>query len=252
MFDTLKSAGQTFSRAGSIMKNDVITVSFVLLLFCLAISYTVNAVVNVKLGVENDYWIKYDVVSEERNFTGWEKIEIYSVDGTFFRFNTTTYSDNYGYSHETGKYNMSEMDSHPAAYPDDTIEFIVIPADLKTGDTFHYYNWGPTTIAGESNEIFAGATRQTIYATYTPPNGMHAEASKVEYKWDKALGIALEFLAYYPDGKTSSGKLSDTNIWQPTQEVNSNLVYAIIFAAIIILAVSILFVVKFKRRKRVS
>ena len=252
MFDILKSAGLPFSRAGSIMKNGVIMVSFVLLLFCLALSHTVSANVNVKLGVENGYWMKYAVVSDERNFKGWEKIEIYSVDGTFFRFNTTTYSDNFGYSYVTGKYNMSEMDSHPAAYPDDTIEFMVIPADLKTGDTLDYYNWGPTTIAGESNAVFAGATRQTIYATYTPPSGMHAEASKVEYKWDKATGIVLEFLAYYPDGKTSSGKLSDTNIWQPRQEVNSNLVYAIIFVAIIILAVSILFVVKFKRRKRVS
>jgi len=175
------------------MKNSVIMFSFVLLLFCLAISYAVWANVNVKLGVESGYWMKYDIVSDERNFIDWEKIEIYSVDGPFFRFNTTTYSDNLGYSYETGKFNMSEMDSHPVAYPDDTIEFMVIPADLKTGDTLHYYNWGPTTIAAESNEIFAGATRQTVYAIYTPPTGMHAEASKVEYKWDKAVGIVTGF-----------------------------------------------------------
>ena len=47
---------------------------------------------------------------------------------------------------------MSEMGSHSAAYPYDTIEFIVIPADLKTGDTFYYYNWGSTTIADKNIE----------------------------------------------------------------------------------------------------
>ena len=232
------------------MKNGIVVITVALLFFYLATGYTVTAYVNVKIGVKSGDWMKYNVISDERNFTGWQKVGIYSVDGTFFRFNTTTYSDNLGPQYATGKYNMSEMDSHSVAYPDDTIEFIVIPADLKTGDTFYYYSWGPTTIAGENAEIFAGATRQTIYATYVPPSGMHAEASKIEYKWDKTTGIVLEFLAHYPDGKTSSGKLSDTDIWQPKQDGNYGLVYAATFVVILIVAVSILFVVR--RRKKAS
>jgi len=55
--------------------------------------------------------MKYDIVSEERNFTGWLRLDIFSVDVTFFRFNTTTYSDSFGYINTTEKYNMSEMDS---------------------------------------------------------------------------------------------------------------------------------------------
>jgi len=232
------------------MKNGIVVIAVALLFFYLATGYTVTAYVNVKIGVKSGDWMKYTVISDERNFTGWQKFDIYSVEGTFFRFNTTTYSDNLSPHYETGKYNMSEMDSLSVAYPDDTIEFIVIPADLKTGDTFYYYSWGPTTIAGENAEIFAGATRQTIYATYVPPSGMRAEASKIEYKWDKTTGIVLEFLAHFPDGKTSSGKLSETNIWQPQQDGNYGLVYAATFVVILIVAVSILFVVR--RRKKAS
>jgi hypothetical protein len=231
------------------MKNGILVIAIALLFFYLATVYTATAYVNVEVGVKSGDWMKYDVVSDERNFTGWQRVYIFSVDGTFFRFNTTTYSDSLGYHYETGKYNMSEMDAHSVAYPDDTIEFFVIPANLKIGDMFYYYNWGSTTIAGENTETFAGATRQVIYATYEPPTGMHVEAAKVEYKWDKITGIVVQFLAYYADGKTSSGKLIDTNIWQP-QEVNSWLWYAILLAVIIIVAVGALFAVR--RRKRTS
>jgi len=145
---------------------------------------------------------------------------------------------------------MSEMGSHSIEYPDDTIEFIVIPADLKTGDTFYYYNWGSTTIASEKTEIFAGVPRQVIYATYKPPSGMTAEASKIEYKWDKTTGIVLEFLAYFPDSKTSSGKLFDTNIWEPQQDGNYALLYGATLVVILIFVVIILLVVR--RRKRAT
>ena len=226
------------------MKNDIVVIYVALLFFYLASGYRVTAYVNSRIGVESGDWMKYDVISDELDFTGWHKIDIHSVDGTFFRFNKTTYSDTFGYQYETGKYNMSEMSSHSVAYPDDTIEFIVIPADLKTGDTFYYYNWGSTTIAGENAEIFAGAVRQVIYATYYPPSGMSAEALKIEYKWDKTTGIVLEFLAYFPDGKISSGKLSDTNIWQPKEDHNYGLVYPTNFVVIFIVAIMILFIVR--------
>jgi len=231
------------------MKNGILVIAIALLFFYLATAYTATAYVNVEIGIKSGDWMKYDVVSDERNFTGWQRVDIFSVNGTFFRFNTTTYSESFGYHYETGKYNMSEMGSHSVAYPDDTIEFFVIPANLKIGNTFYYYNWGATTITSENTETFAGATRQVIYATYVPPTGMHAEATKVEYKWDKITGIVVQFLAYYPDGKTSSAKLIDTNIWQP-QEVNSWLWYGIILAVIIIVAVGTLFAVR--RRKRTS
>jgi hypothetical protein len=231
------------------MKNSIFMIAVAMLFSYLATSYMVAANANVEIGVESGDWMKYNIISDERNFTGWQKVDIYSVDGTFFRFNTTLYSDTFGYQYETGKYNMSEMDSHPVAYPDDTIEFIVIPADLKTGETFYYYNWGLTEIAGENAEIFDGAVRQTIYATYTPSSGMRAEASKIEYKWDKTTGILLEFLAYFPDGKTSSGKLFDTNIWYPKQDHNFSLTYVTAIVVILTVAVSILFIIRRRKSK---
>jgi hypothetical protein len=231
------------------MKNSVFVITVVLLFFYLAIPYTATATVNVEVGVKNGDWMKYDLVSEERNFTGWHMISVFSVDGTFFRFNTTTYSDSFGYHNETGVYNMSEMDSNSIKYPNDTIEFLVIPSNLKTGDTFYYYNWGSTTIAGEDTETLGGAARQLIYATYLPPTGMNAEATRVDYKWDKTTGIVVQYLAYYPDGKTTSAKLIETNVWQPDQNVSPYLWYAMIIAVTIIVAVSLLLVIRRRKRK---
>jgi hypothetical protein len=220
-----------------------------ILLFNFAVICMATAYVNVDIGIKSGNWMKYNIVSEERNFTGWLRLDIVSVDGTFFRFNSTTYSDSFGYINATGKYNMSEMDSQSIAYPDDTIEFFVIPSNLKLGDVFYYYNWGPTTIAGENNERFVGATRQLIHSTYVPPVGMQAEATKVDYKWDKITGAVVEYLAYYSDGKTTSAKLVDTNVWQPDQNISLYLWVVGILIVAIIVAVSIFVAVRKRKRK---
>jgi len=231
------------------MKSAVLFLFSGMLLFNLTINCMATAYVNVEIGIKSGNWMKYDIVSEERNFTGWLRMDIFSVDGTFFRFNTATYSDSFGYINATGKYNMSEMDSQLIAYPDDTIEFFVIPSNLKTGEVFYYYNWGPTTIAGENSEMFVGATRQLIYATYVPPVGMQAEATKVDYKWDKSTGVVVEYLAYYLDGKTTSGTIVDTNVWQPDQDLNLHLWFAWILIVAVIVA-AIMFVAVRKRKRK--
>jgi hypothetical protein len=231
------------------MKSAVLFLLSGILLFNFAVICMATAYVNVDIGIKSGNWMKYNIVSEERNFTGWLRLNIVSVDGTFFRFNTTTYSDSFGYINATGKYNMSEMDSQSIAYPDDTIEFFVIPSNLKTGDVFYYYNWGSTTIAGENNEKFVSATRQLIYATYVPPVGMQAEATKVDYTWDKITGVVVEYLAYYSDGKTTSAKLIDTNVWQPDQNISLYLWVIGILIAAIIVAVSMFVAVRKRKRK---
>ena len=231
------------------MKSAVLFLLSGMLLFNLTIICMATAYVNVEIGIKSGNWMKYDIVSEERNFTGWLRLDIFSVDGMFFRFNTTTYSDSFDYINATGKYNMSLMDSQSITYPDDTIEFFVIPSNLKTGDVLYYYNWGPTTIAGENSEMFVGATRQLIYATYVPPVGMQAEATKVDYKWDKSTGVVVEYLAYYSDGKTTSGTLVDTNVWVPDQDISLYLWFVGILVVATIVVVSIFVAVRKPKRK---
>ena len=231
------------------MKSRIFPIIVVLLLFYLGTLYTVTASLNVEIGVKSGDWMKYDLVSEERNFTGWHMISVFYVDGTFFRFNTTTYSESFGYHNETGMYNMSEMDSSSIKYPNDTIEFLIVPSNMKTRDTFYYYNWGSTTITEENTETFAGAIRQVIYATYVPPTGMNAEATKVEYKWDRTTGIVVQYLAYYQDGKTTSAKLIETNVWQPDHAISPYSWHALIIAATTIVAASVLLAIRRRKRK---
>ena len=99
--------------------------------------------------------MKYDIVTEELNWTGWQKVELYEVEGSLIKFNVTTYSDKNGYVITIGQFNMSEIEA-PVAYPNDVIENIVIPANLEVGSSFSYYGTGPTTIAGETTGAYAG------------------------------------------------------------------------------------------------
>jgi hypothetical protein len=200
-----------------------------------------------QVGVKSGDWMKYDVVTEERNWTGWIRFDIYEVEGTLMKFNMTMYSESFGYTYTTGQFNMSEMEAH-TAYPNDVIETFVIPANLKPGDTFRYYDLGSITIAGETSGTYLGASRSVIYATYTPPSGIPSEASRVDYKWDKTTGVVLEYSALYPDGKTTTGKIADTNIWQPQQGTDPYVLYAMATVVTVIVLVAILFAVRRKKK----
>jgi hypothetical protein len=209
---------------------------------CVFVAYS-----EVQLGVKSGDWMKYDIVTEELNWTGWERFDIYEVEGTLMKFNATTYSESFGYIYQTGQFNMSEMEAY-TAYPNDVIKTIVIPANLKTGDTFRYYDMGPITIAGETSSTYLGASRSVIYATYTPPTGVSSEASRIDYKWDKITGIVLEFSALYPDGKTSTGKIAGTNIWQPQQAIDPYVLCAIATVVIVIVLAVVLFAIRRKKK----
>jgi len=109
----------------------------------------------VQVTVKSGNYVKYDIVTEELNWTGWQKVELYEVEGSLIKFKVTTYSDKNGYVITIGQFNMSEIEA-PVAYPNDVIENIVIPANLEVGSSFSYYGTGPTTIAGETTGAYAG------------------------------------------------------------------------------------------------
>lgn len=205
-----------------------------------------SAKAEIQVTLKSGDWMRYDIITEELNWTGWQRFDLYQVEGTLIKFNLTMYSDKYGLSSSSGQFDMGKMQDY-AVYPNDTIMNIVIPANLAPGDTFRFYGLGITTIDGETETEYLGAVRKVIYATYEPPLGMPSEASKIEYKWDKVSGIVLEFNATYPDGKTTYSKIADTNIWQPEQNLERVLIYVISSAAIV--AAAAFMVLVFKRRK---
>lgn len=173
--------------------------------------YILTAYPEGRVGVKSGDWVKYDVVTEERNWSGWLRFDLYDVEAGLVRFNSTTYSDSAGYTYTSGQYNLSDISGY-VVYPNDVIKTIVVPANLKTGDILHFYGMSNITIAGETSDTYLGASREVIYATYIPDN-VSSEASRIDYKWDKTTGISLEYTALYPDGKTTTGKIADTNIW---------------------------------------
>jgi hypothetical protein len=209
-----------------------------------------SAYPEVQIGVKSGDWMQYDVVTEELNWTGWQRFDLYEVDGTLIKFNATIYSESAGYTRTTGQFNMSEMDAY-TAYPNDIIETFVIPANLEAGDTVLFYGIGPITIAGETDGTYLGATRRVVYATYTPPSGVSSEASRVDYKWDKTTGIALEYLALYPDGKTTTGKIAGTDIWNAQQAIDPYVLYAVVAVVAAMILAAILLLVRRKKKSSI-
>ena len=209
--------------------------------------YIFIAYPEVQVGVKSGDWMKYDIVTEERNWTGWQRFDLYEVEANLIKFNATTYSESLGYINTTGQYNMSEMETN-MTYPNDVLKTIVIPANLKTGDKLRYYDMGSITISGETSATYLGANRSVIYATYTAPHRSSSEASRIDYKWDKITGVVLEYSALYPDGKTTTGKIADTDIWNPQQVIDPYLLYAIITVVAAIVLAVVLFVVRRKKK----
>jgi hypothetical protein len=204
----------------------------------------------VQVGVKSGDWMKYDVVTEERNWTGWLRFDLYDIEAGLIKFNSTTYSSSFGYAYTSGQYNLSDISAY-VVYPNDTIQTFIIPANLKTGDVLQFYGMSNITIAGETSGTYLGAGREVIYATYIP-NNVSSEASRIDYKWDKTTGIVLEYTALYPDGKTTIGKIADTNIWQPEAATSSYVIYLVIIAAIVIILAVVLLWVRARGKRKIS
>jgi hypothetical protein len=62
----------------------------------------------------------------------------------------------------------------------------------------------------------------------------------------------LEYTALYPDGKTTTSKIADTNIWQSQATGNPYVLYSVIIVVVAIILVVILFVVRIRKKKSVS
>jgi hypothetical protein len=198
---------------------------FILLL--VAIPITVYA--SVTVGVKNGDWVEYQVtiignVPADHNVT-WAKLEVTVVEGNTINLNITSGVSN---SHTSPVQEEIVLNLEKGILGDG----FIIPANLKTDDTFLDSHQGSITIAETKQLIVAGAKRNII-SGYT--NGTN-------YSWDQTTGILIEANTNLTDYNMTT-KIDKTNIWQqqPT-EVNPIILYTLVISVSVIAISSIILV----------
>ena len=191
---------------------------------------TISAEISV--GVKQGDWIEYQVT-----FTGtpdpghdvtWARMEVVDVQGKDISLAITTKFSNGTLLNETITLNLET-----GQLGDD----FIIPANLKSGDTFFDKRQGNITISGVEERTYAGATR-TIVSGAT---------SQTTYYWYKATGALVEGNSSLTDF-TMNTKVDKTNMWQAQIfGLDPTVFYALVIAAVAILVVIAFF---FIRRKK--
>ena len=186
----------------------------------------------ISVGVKQGDWIEYQVA-----FTGtpapghdvtWGRMEVVGVQGKAINLAISTKFSNGTLLNETITLNLET-----GQLGDD----FIIPANLKSGDTFFDKRQGNMTISGVEERTYAGATR-TIVSGAT---------SQTTYYWDKATGVLVEGNSSFTDF-TMNTKVDKTNMWQAQIfGLESTVFYALVIAAVAILVVIAFF---FIRRKK--
>jgi hypothetical protein len=99
------------------MKKAITFLLATLLVFSSLPSSLLVAFSEVQVGVKSGDWMKYNIVVEEANFTGWIRFDLYNVNAGLISFNSTTYSDSTGnYTYTSGQYNLSDISAY-VVYP---------------------------------------------------------------------------------------------------------------------------------------
>jgi hypothetical protein len=191
---------------------------------------TISAEISV--GVKQGDWIEYQVTCtgtppESHNIT-WAKMEIVGVQGAIINLNVTTEFSNGTLLNETVTLNLET-----GQLGDD----FIIPANLNSGDTFFDNRVGNITISGAEERTLAGATRTVVYAS----------TSQTMFYWDKSTGILVEANSSFTD-YTMNTKADKTNMWQPQIfGLDPTVFYALVIAAVAILAVIAFFFILRKK-----
>jgi len=192
-----------------------------------------------QIGVETGDWIKCTyAISGWPSGTphpDWLKVEFLSVEGTNAAVRVTMH--------------MSDETEQNATVSVDVVaggqalglSGLVIPANLTTGDVVYVSGYANVTIAGETTNSYAGASRTVVHASFSQ------YGTQLTYYWDKLTGVILE--ASTTSGTmTATGKVTETNMWQaaPGLPIDQTILVAVI--AIVIVIVAALFLMR--RRKK--
>lgn len=143
-----------------------------------------NVLAEVSVGVKMGDWIEYQVdytgTPDEGHDVTWARMEIKDVQRKSVCVKLTV-----EYSNGTRESSTITLNLETGQLGDD----LIIPADLKSGDTFFDKNVGNITISRLEERTYAGATRTVA----------HAATSETTYYWDKVSGVLVEENSQFPE-----------------------------------------------------
>jgi len=220
---------------------------------------------NGAVGVKSGDWAKYGEISlnwvsfssestpqyvVDWNSTEWIEIEVQSVYGTNITAVQTNHLKNGTENTETHTWNMTDNTRFlpPPLY---TPDIFVIEANLSKGDPI---NIESLTLTDTVSRKYAGRTREVNQMNTTFWQGMHVGVTVNAY-WNKTTGILCEHnetrinpLPGHACRLTTTMKIIETNLWQPTPFWTEPLFWVIIDVIIVVVTASGILI--WQRRKR--
>ena len=184
-------------------------------------------------GVKSGDWIEYAVSSTGSPMQGhdvtWARMDILDVEGTNISVTITSrFSDS---STDTTNHILNLQTGH-------LIDDFIIPAHLNVGDTFKDENLGEVMITHVEQRTYAGAPRTVVSAS----------VGNNTYVWDQTTGVSVEGDSKGADW-TIHTVVSDTNMWQPSVQVDWTWIGLIIVIVVIVVLILMAGLVGFSRRR---
>jgi hypothetical protein len=206
----------------------IVTIAIVLIL-----GLTSPVFADLSAGVKKGDWIEYAITYTGSPSQGhdikWARMEITNVQGT-----TISVSINSRYPNGSTEIFNSTLNLQTGKLIDD----FIIPANLKTGDTFLDQNIGNITISRVDKHIYAGATRTVLYAS----------TNQTSYIWDQVTGVSVEGTSQQPDYSMHT-IVEGTNLWQPSEGLDLPMFVLIVFTMALALLGLGIFFVKYRKKK---
>jgi hypothetical protein len=189
------------------------------------------------VGVKKGDWIEYAITTtgtpSEGHDINWSRMEVTDSQGT----SIIVYITSRFINGSTANFN-STLNLKTGHLIDD----FIIPANLKSGDTFLDEKVGKVTITNSEQHSYAGAMR-TVLSAYT--------SQSTYIIWDQATGVSVEATSQLPDYSMHT-IIEETNMWQTTQELDMTSLLLIYVAVIIVIIAIALLALRYRKKKPTS
>jgi hypothetical protein len=185
------------------------------------------------VGVKKGDWIEYAITTtgtpSEGHDIDWSRMEVTDIQGTSIIVYITSRFINGSTENFNSTLNLKT--GH-------LIDDFIIPSNLKTGDTFLDEKVGNVTLTSSEQHTYAGAMR-TVLSASTSQN--------TQIVWDQATGVSVEATSQLPEYSMHT-IVEDTNMWQPTQELDVTVL--LLVAAIVVITIMAIALLALTYRKK--
>jgi hypothetical protein len=185
------------------------------------------------VGVKKGDWIEYAITTtgtpSEGHDIDWSRMEVTDIQGTSIIVYITSRFINGSTENFNSTLNLKT--GH-------LIDDFIIPSNLKTGDTFLDEKVGNVTLTSSEQHTYAGAMR-TVLSASTSQN--------THIVWDQATGVSVEATSQLPEYSMHT-IVEDTNMWQPTQELDVTVL--LLVAAIVVITIMAIALLALTYRKK--